>query len=162
VETKRFYVREMRASFEDLKDTVREILAYYGEAVGALSEPSFTELKVVLNELLVNAVKHGSNEDDRKHIEVICGVAGGDCALVVVSDEGGGPFAMFREKRQRDSDGEAGGGSAGGEGGEEPAGQVSGIPESGRGIFIVRNLCDDFMVNARGNRVMVCKRLEKS
>jgi serine/threonine-protein kinase RsbW len=169
-----FFVCKMQAGYEMVRDTVGDILAYYTENLGELCESSYDELKIVLNELLNNAVKHGNQGDADKHVEIVAGITGGDCAMVVVLDEGAalgdcaeGSFANFREKRAQ--------GRGAGEGDEPDAALalslaagcepdldlVMGLAESGRGILIVRNLCDDFMVNARGNRVMICKRLQK-
>ncbi|MDR1061906.1 MAG: ATP-binding protein [Clostridiales bacterium] len=238
-----FFIRRIQASIKNLRNTVSDVLAYYEAVFGDMSEATYTELKVILNELLINAIKHGSKEDEGKHINVIADLTADKYALLVVEDEGEGYDTSFIERDdfsdygsfgsfisagadaaqagvqqagapqtdaqlgapqagsqqtgaaqsgappagapQTDASqaggGESGAGEPGGgalAGGSSGASQpdggaptdeeaqaaldaLFGIEETGRGIQIVRNLCDDFMVNSKGNKVVVKKRLRR-
>jgi serine/threonine-protein kinase RsbW len=271
-----FFIRKIQASIKNLRNTVSDVLAYYEAVFGDMSEATHTELKVILNELLINAIKHGSKEDEGKCINVIADLTADKYALLVVEDEGEGYDTSFIERDDFGnygsfgsfiSAGESGGGAAGStasssgasgspagwQAGARPAGQpqtatqptdpqpvgsqpvgskpigpqsanseaigpqlvgsqpigpqpadsqsansqsvgskpvgpqpigpqsagspsdmgasagepeepldaLFGIEETGRGIQIVRNLCDDFMVNSKGNKVVVKKRLRR-
>jgi serine/threonine-protein kinase RsbW len=188
LQTQSFFIRKIHASIKNLRNTVNDILSYYEDVFGDISESSYTELKVILNELLINAIKHGSKEDEGKCISVIADLTADKYALLVVEDEGDGYDTSFIEGDNFSDYGdpgaadgaEAGASYAGGlgesRGGADGPAQgellgdeaksamieaLLGIEETGRGIQIVRNLSDDFMLNSKGNKVVVKKRLRK-
>jgi len=200
VKAHNFFVCKIQARIDNLRDTVNDVLEYYTKMYGEMSDSAYTELKVVLNELLINAIKHGSKEDGGKYVKVVAGLADGERALVVVEDDGEGYDAARvqtgagrRKPKAKAKDfvaaaegaecalsacaGAAAGAAAGANAGLSAGGPavaadpgasavaaadpILSIPETGRGINIVRNLCDDFCVNEKGNKVTVNKRLSK-
>ena len=193
-----FYLCKMQANINMLRDTIDEILGYFGKVYGCLSEETYFEMKVVLNELLVNAIKHGSKEDGEKTIRVIAGLAHDEYAFLSIEDEGDGyDTALSGQRKDKgvlgsessNGSGDTGGASKSGDIGDadesgdtestDESGDTVGSGESGcsdddllkmcdfdnesgRGIFIVKSLCDDFMVNQKGNRVIVNKKLKRA
>jgi anti-sigma regulatory factor (Ser/Thr protein kinase) len=237
-----FYVRKLQANIDNLRDIVGDIMSYYKNVYGDMSDSSYMELKVILNELLINAIKHGSKGDGDKFIKVIADLTADKYALLVVEDEGDGYDTSFIEQDEMVSYGYVSSYGSGGFGAVAPAAPASpvapassassassaqvrvavmddaqpasrtaspgsnagagakadsdagitvpdadadagsdagiavsdadfsdglfadalfAIEETGRGICIVRNLCDDFMVNSKGNKVVIKKRLRK-
>jgi serine/threonine-protein kinase RsbW len=131
----------MQANIENLRDTIDDILTYFEETYGAMSEASYLELKVVLNELIINAIRHGSKEDKDKFVKVVAGLTNDEYALLIVEDDGEGYEYNLGPPPRRE--------------------QIESVEESGRGICIVKSLCEDFMINAKGNKVVVNKKLQK-
>ena len=153
LKTQSFYVCQIQASIDNLKEAVDGALAYFSKMYGEMGESTYLELKVVLNELLINAIKHGSKEDVTKQVKVVAGLTDGEYALLVVEDDGEGYDINLLEQcksigfRKHVP--------------ESEQDDVSSFNESGRGIFIVKSLCEDFMVNDKGNKIVVNKKLSK-
>ena len=153
MDIRKFYICKMQASVEKLRGTINDILKYFEDVFGHLSEEAHFEMKVVLNELLVNAVKHGSKGDEEKFVSILAGVDNNERAILVVEDEGDG-YDTTLIKRYDDM-------CRLGFEDAEFTGNVEDVDESGRGIFIVKALCDDFKVNQKGNKVVVSKKLTR-
>ena len=146
METQKFYVCKIQANIGNIRETVKDILEYFSRVYGQMDESTYFELKVVLNELLINAVKHGCEENSDKYVKIVAGLANDEYALLAVEDDGDGYDTTLLEQCKK----------IGYPVIEEKAEQFN---ESGRGIFIVRHLCDDFMINQKGNKVVVNKKL---
>ena len=160
----KYYVSRFKADINNLKRTIDDALAYYDRSFGFMDEDTRFELKIVLNELLINAIKHGGkaganrdgntgadqgdkadtahdgNADEICYVKIIAGMAADDCALLIIEDDGDGYDTTMLNKRR----------------------STGGIEETGRGIFLVKNLCEDFMVNEKGNKVVINKKLRKA
>ena len=143
----RYYVNRIEANTSKLRNTIENTLAYYEGVFSEMDESTRLELKVVLSELLINAIKHGGKTDRGSFVKIVAGMVTDDCALLIVEDDGEGyDTTLFGQYR-----------------GMAPVGdQIEDINETGRGIYIVKNLCEDFMVNEKGNKVVVNKRLFKA
>ncbi len=133
-----------------IKMVVGDLICNLEQCFGALDDCSLFELRVILNELLVNAIKHGNRDDENKKIKIDASIVDHRELLVIVEDEGRGydydhlcdiisPFCA--EKKPSD---------------------VSECSECGRGILIIKSLCDSVQVNARGNRTVILKRISKA
>ncbi|MCX7709835.1 MAG: ATP-binding protein [Clostridia bacterium] len=126
--------------------TVKEVLGYLQDAYGDMEESAVFEIKVILNELLVNAVKHGNKGLIDKCVKVNVGITKNDEVFVIVEDEGEG-FEYSRscpcERSQNAPEG------------------IDILDETGRGIFIVKNLCERVKFNEKGNKVVVLKKISK-
>jgi serine/threonine-protein kinase RsbW len=110
-----------------------------------LSEGSLFELKVVLSEIVLNAVKHGNKENENKLVKIAVFLVDNRFISFVVEDEGCGYDLEFVSKARQsilDED------------------NYLNIMESGRGIHLVNNLCDKVKVNSKGNRISVLKKIE--
>lgn len=123
---------------------VKEILYNIRSKYGPLEECIQFELTVVLNELVLNAVKHGNKEDESKKVRISAGITENDFACLIVEDEGCGFDYGCICKSSADCTG---------------IDDICSAMESGRGILIVKNLCDQFKVNNKGNKIVVLKRL---
>ena len=113
--------------------TVSAILSVM-DAYGYPDEP-IRKMKMVLVELLANAIQHGNKKDPTR--EVTVGYAIDSRKLIVaIMDEGNG----FRPEDVPD-----------------PTLPENLEKDSGRGIFIARNFVDSMEYNAIGNRVTITK-----
>jgi len=148
LETQRFYACNVHASIDNIGETVRDILDYFNVVYGKLDEAVYFELKVVINELLSNAIKHGCKENEDKFVRVLAGIVDKEFALLKVEDDGDGYDTTILEQY--------------GKTGETVIKNVDDINEYGRGIFLVKNLCDEFKINRKGNKVVINKRLSKA
>ena len=95
------------------------------------------DLRLAAQEAVVNAVEHGNRGDERKKVYVRCHV-NGDSLVVTVRDEGDG----FDPGQVPD-----------------PTLPENILKEHGRGIFLMRNLCDEVRYSPRGNEVTLIKKL---
>ena len=143
----RYFVSRFPADINNLKNVIEDILSYYYTVYDELDDSSVFEFRVVLNELLINAIKHGGRQSAECFIKVVAGISADGCALIIIEDGGEGydtasvckcDSAAVKSKN------------------------VEEVNETGRGIFIVKKLCDDFMVNEKGNKVVINKTLSKS
>ena len=103
------------------------------------------DVKVILNELLQNAIRHGNAMDHEKMIALDVTLDERDTLEISVQDEGPG-FDMERMielKREKAQD----------------CDDIFCMDESGRGLLIIENLCDTVFRNAAGNRVTVRKQI---
>lgn len=113
---------------------------------GYLDDLTIFELKVILNEVLLNAVRHGNGEDEQKLVKVDAGVTGIGKMVLVVEDEGVGyNFDDVCGCRKPCC------------GAEDPL-EMS---EHGRGIIIIKGLSDNVEINERGNRIVISKNIFK-
>jgi serine/threonine-protein kinase RsbW len=140
----KYYVNRFRADIKYLEHTISDALAYFDRSYCQMDEDTRLELKVVLNELLINAIKHGGKPDNKGFVKIVAGMAAEDCALLIVEDNGEGYDTALHNKRR---------------GGVPFNGKLDEIEETGRGIYIVKSLCEDFMVNEKGNKVVINKKL---
>jgi len=126
--------------------TVREIMQHIEESYGSeIDEEILFELRVVLNELIVNAIIHGNKADLRKKIRITSGLTRDRRAYIVITDDGEGyDYKYILEKCN-----------------ELPNMVCNHLSESGRGILIVKSLCEQIRFNKNGNEVMVIKKLIK-
>jgi serine/threonine-protein kinase RsbW len=113
-----------------------------------LSTDDQYDIKVILCELLQNAVRHGNMMDRTKTILLDVTLDGLDTLEISVQDEGQGfdierMLAQKRDIRTQMQD-------------------VSDLDEFGRGLLIVGSLCDAIHGNERGNRITVRKQMQRS
>lgn len=125
-------------------ETVADVISSIAKSYGPIDESTLFELKVIINEIMINAIKHGNKEDKSKFVRVHAGLSGTGYALILVEDEGSGYDYGSTCLRHDHTGGPM---------------DVCGIEECGRGIMIVNSLCDRVRVNARGNRILVVKKL---
>lgn len=115
------------------------------ERVSALDEDERFDVRVILSELLQNAIRHGNAMDRAKTISLDVTVEEGNTLEISVEDEGTG-FDVERvlaQKRIKALDAE----------------DVFELDEFGRGLLIIESLCDAVRRNESGNRVTVRKRI---
>lgn len=110
-----------------------------------LNEEIVFETRVILNELLVNAVVHGNKKDNSKKVHVKAGVCEDHRIYIIVEDEGEGLVIEEKLCNEEVFDCNA-------------AVEVFCLNESGRGLIITSSLCDSLKRNKKGNKVVVLKR----
>lgn len=106
-----------------VKNAVEDILYNIRDII---NENMFFNTKLILNELIINGVRHGNREDPSKMLNVAVTVNKGSLTIVV-SDEGSG--IEYKRKNYGEYD----------------------FCEAGRGLMLVEGLADKFQIN--GNTV---------
>ncbi len=122
-------------------EKVRMIISRIEKTIGIDSEQSF-DVRVILSELLQNAIKHGNTSGDPK-VYMNVRIKENDMLSITVRDGGNGfnAYKIIQEEQKRAN------------------GKISDLMEYGRGLQIVKSLCDDIVFNRRGNCITVRKRL---
>lgn len=135
----------------DLKNAcqvIRTILSQFENYDVCIAEDAIFDLKVILNELVVNAIKHGNQLDNQKSVEIRTGISDSGKAYVIVADQGRGHDCSCHMNHQSTMS-------------DRTADYICEMKESGRGIWLVKNLCDSIRFNKAGNKVVVLKNLTK-
>lgn len=124
---------------------VLEILRFInGFCLSPLGEDLLFELRVVLNELIVNAVIHGNKKDASKQVKISYGITRTRSLFFAVEDDGEGyDYRCHLDK------------------GDEGARKIAceNLEHCGRGMLLVKGLCEKVEFNKKGNRVLVVKKL---
>ncbi|ACL74786.1 ATP-binding protein [Ruminiclostridium cellulolyticum] len=124
----------------NVSDIVTLILDYITLG-NSVSEDTLFEIKVILNELIVNALQHGNKSNHNKHTYVTFKLIDDDYLYVSVMDEGSGfNYSKFSLVKDLDC-------------------TNSLYCDHGRGLVIVRQLCDKIKFNKCGNKVSIIKNL---
>lgn len=137
------YSVKIPGCIDSVGTTVDGIMAYIFENSGPIDDCVQFELKVILNEIIINAVKHGSLDDQHKYIHIMAGIRHNKEFYLLVKDEGVGFDCHCMQANniaEEDLD-------------------IANLKEDGRGIVIVRSLCDTVKYNRKGNKVLVVKKL---
>lgn len=138
------YNRIFSSSINNVGFAVKEILGKLEDSCGPLMDCTLFELTVVLNEIVLNAIKHGNKEDESKNVKITTGITENGFVCFIVEDEGCGyDYDNACSENISNID----------------ANDICNAMESGRGIFIVKNLCDCVKVNSKGNKIVVLKKL---
>jgi len=123
-------------STRDSVNRVGAMLSCFFDKQGLPDEVMF-DIKLATQEAVVNAAEHGNHYDEGKKIHICCETT--DCAVtVIVCDEGLG----FDPRCVPD-----------------PTLPENILTEDGRGIFLMRNLCDEVCFNDKGNKVTIVKKI---
>jgi serine/threonine-protein kinase RsbW len=110
-----------------------------------LCEDFLFDLRVILNEVLVNAILHGNHGDESKRVKVDAGIAESGDFYLIIEDEGSG-FDFDGICKQH----------------KTTVTSLDDMIESGRGIMIIKGLCDKVKVNKKSNKIIIYKRIEKA
>lgn len=121
-------------------NSINNIIKFIVEHHGPLKDDVLFDIKVILNELLLNAVVHGNKEDKSKQVKVRTGIDN-DFVYFIIEDEGEG-FNINCCSQPEDLF------------------DIMDMKENGRGILIVKNLCDRVKYNTKGNKIVVLKKLD--
>lgn len=138
----RIYNTCIPSSINSIGVVVSELTNSLLSGYGSISECMLFELKVILNEILVNAVQHGNKGDEDKWVKVNAGVSERGLMFVIVEDEGCG-YDYVNTCSCR-----------------KPCCEMTeplDMTENGRGIMIIKGLCDTVRVNSKGNKIVVTK-----
>jgi serine/threonine-protein kinase RsbW len=140
------YRKIIRSNVGILGEVVKEMLECITNVCTCVDECIQFELKVILNEILINAIKHGNTYDESKNIEIEMSLSCNDVLSICVKDEGCGynyKKACNCHKPYNEAD------------------DISNIDEGGRGILILKGLCDNVEVSRKGNKIKVSKSIIK-
>ena len=146
MKSQRFYNTCIPSSVSSIGIVVNELINSLQIGYGGINECTLFELRVILNEILVNAVRHGNRDDEGKIVKIKAGISERGLMFIIVEDEGCGyDFSDTCNCRK-------------------PCCEVTDpldINENGRGIMIIRSLCDKVKVNSRGNKIIVAKNIAR-
>lgn len=130
--------KNLKSSLENVKKAVSEILEFLDSNIINLSKEDFLDLKLVLNELIINSVIHGNNNDITKTVKIYIEISSENIIQATISDEGKGyNYNEYMIKEQK---------------------QIS-FDENGRGIALVSALIDTITFNDIGNTVKFTKKV---
>lgn len=146
MKTIKAYHAQIPSDSRDLCSIVEDIILFIKEYIGVLPEDYLFEVKVILNELIINAMKHGNKGDKNKLVNIITGLSEMDHIYIIIEDQGEGcDYEYFLNRRCC----------------LEDMSESCSLQETGRGIFIVKSLCDRLKFNKRGNKVIVLKKINR-
>ena len=123
-------------STPDSVNRVGAMLADFFDKQGLSDEVTF-DVKLAVQEAVVNAAEHGNEYDENKSV-CICCEATDEAIKVTVVDEGPGfdPCCV-----------------------PDPTLPENILRESGRGVFLMRSLCDEVCYSDKGTKVTIVKYL---
>lgn len=113
------------SSLEDISKLVEKEIKDFSQTID--DDDLIFNFRLILNELLINAGKHGNKWNQDKMISYTAESSGG-CLRITVEDEGEGMSSI-------------------------PTYDPKSIESSGRGLKIVKELCDNLIVSA--NKVTI-------
>lgn len=115
--------KKVQSDISIVKNVVEDILLHIRDG---LNDINFFNTKLILNELIINGVKHGNLEDVSKSLNINVFI-NNSCLIIKVSDEGKG--IKYNHKKLNEYD----------------------YSETGRGLMIVEGLSDKLDVD--GNTI---------
>ena len=121
----------IKSDVEELKKVEDFLVDIFDEC--RFQKGYFNKIYLCISEVVVNAIKHGNRNDYDKIVSIVveCGDEG---INIQIEDEGEG-FDMKNV--------------------EDPTLKANVYKESGRGIFIIKNLSNEMEYNEKGNRVQI-------
>jgi len=139
------YSNLVPSSINNIGIVVDGLLNSLQNICGQLNDTTLFDLKVILNELLINAILHGNSENENKTVRISADIADKSELYIIIEDEGCGYdyTRLCSEQALHPCD-------------TEP----DNVCECGRGIRIVRSLCDQVKVNTKGNKIVIMKHIE--
>jgi len=142
LKTSQIFCKKIPSNINNIGSIVQSVIDYLHNIYGPLNECDLFEIKVILNELILNAIKHGNKEDDKKFVEIYAELKNQKDLFIVIEDSGEGydyddvlSIPACTDSKQ----------------------DICELKETGRGMLIVKNLCDEIKFNKKGNKVIVVK-----
>jgi serine/threonine-protein kinase RsbW len=140
----KIFDKNITGNTKNLKITVSEFLSSLHTSRADLRDDICFDIKVILNELLINAIKHGNKSQKNNMIKIIAALTN-DCKLMLVVEDSGTGYC-FSDTHKKLVE-------------KINANSLHSLSENGRGIMIVKSLSDRIRVNERGNQIIVLKNL---
>lgn len=122
-----------------VKPIVKRLLTCLVNTYPDISQDDLDDIKLVVNEMLINAVIHGNAHNCRKRVILNCEVTSAHTVLFSIEDEGDG-FDYVRFLREIETTSDI-------------------FKESGRGIKLALKLSDKIKFNKVGNAVTIYKQI---
>lgn len=123
---------------------VGEIIDYLRKNIGNMDDGILFEIRVILNEVVSNAIKHGNKNNLDKNVKISSGITEDGFCYFIVEDEGEG---FTKSDNQFCCTGIV------------DYDDLLNLKESGRGILIINSLCDKVKFNKKGNKVVILKKV---
>ncbi len=130
--------KNFKSSLPNVKVAVNDILDFLNSNISNLSKEDLLDLKLVLNELVINAVIHGNCEDENKIVHIYVEIEPENIIKTIISDEGKGYNYNDLIKKEKN---------------------CCSFDENGRGIALVKALIDTLTFNDCGNVVKFTKKV---
>lgn len=133
------YNCKIKSSVCEIKNTVCCVMDFARRECGLSDESLLFYMKVILNELLLNAVLHGNKGQCDKSVTVTVNMNESRSILIEVEDEGCGyDYRLLMDDNYA----------------RQPQ-DICDCKESGRGLMIVRKLSKSVMFSETGNKITV-------
>ncbi|AUS98151.1 hypothetical protein CDQ84_10580 [Clostridium thermosuccinogenes] len=140
------YDTKIPSSISSVGKTVSEVINSLQNACGKLDDDILFDVRVILNELLLNAIKHGNQQCPEAYIKVTAGISGDNNAFFIIEDQGQGyDYELVRSRNKNQCCMES----------------LFDAKETGRGIMIVESLCEKIKHNRKGNKIVAVKKISK-
>ena len=142
MKTSQVFCKKISSNIKNIGSIVKSVIEYLYSIYGPLNECLLFEIKVILNELILNAIKHGNKQDDNKFVEISVQIKNYRDLFIIIEDNGEGynyndvlamPVCTGSTEK------------------------ICDLKETGRGLLIVKNLCDEIKFNEKGNKIIVVK-----
>lgn len=140
----RFLQLVFKSDIKLIKGVEKEALSFLMKEAN-LSDDELLEFKLIINELLINAIIHGNRNNFSKNVKVRIGVYNKKVSYIIVEDEGEGfdIESIFSEYTPYDT-----------------MDEVDEMYEFGRGLMIVSSLCESVRQNKKGNKIVAMRKLK--
>lgn len=131
-------VRTMMSVVEFVPKAIMDALTELSRLT-PLSTEDKMDLTLLLEEALTNAIKHGNQYDTSKVVELTIDHDGQGNITMVIKDQGNGFNPAHIRNLQENNE------------------QMN---DSGRGIFLMRQMADEVKFNERGNEITILKKIK--
>jgi serine/threonine-protein kinase RsbW len=121
----------IKSDISELEKVEDFIIGIFAE--NNVSEKNFNKTYLCVSEAVINAIKHGNKNDLHKKVSIVADCIGTEI-IIQIEDEGEG-FNINEVK--------------------DPTQKENIKKESGRGIYIIKNLSKKIEYNEKGNRVQL-------
>ena len=128
---------EIPSGLDKIKDVITDILSLLTDT--GVSESDRFDIRLCLEESLVNAIKYGNKFNEKAPVKVECSISGGSLK-VSVEDKGEG----FDYKSLPD-----------------PTKMSNILKTKGRGVFLIKHLMDKVEFSRHGSKITMTKYIKK-
>ncbi len=136
------YKNRIPSILGEIEIVANDLITSLQKNCGLIDDETLFDLRVIINEVLINAILHGNKQDASKLVKIDAGLTDDGSAVFIIEDEGlGYDFNEICRKHKTYI--------------TNPAD----LAESGRGMTIVKGLCEKVKVNSKGNKVVIVKRI---
>lgn len=137
------YKRVFQSRLNSIKEITVEVLDYLKHSLPVISAEDLSDLKLIFNELLINAVIHGNKNTDEKKVSLEIEIKANEIIVGTITDEGEGfDYSMLLSQDNLYDDEHL-------------------FMETGRGICLVYCLADEVSFNEQGNQIQFRKRMSQ-
>ena len=139
------YKNRIPSILGEIEIVAKDLISCLQKSYGVIDDDTLFDLRVIINEVLINAILHGNNQDASKFVKIDAGLTDDSSAVLTIEDEGlGYDFNELCSKHKT-----------------YIVNPID-LAESGRGMTIVKGLCEKVKVNNKGNKVVIVKKIGKA